>query len=346
MLVGALEDSGEHEAGPSSEALHDSSTFSTFTRTGAVLGTPLYMAPEQVKDAADVDLRADIWAFGVVAFQCLTGRPPFAAESIEELFRRIVAGNHPRAEFVEETLPPAFDVWFNVACAPDRDNRYPSAVIAFRQLAVSLGVSVTDDSGRGDPLATSGERRVLVVPDVSPGERPSGPGSIGRLGLRTTDRPPPSPPPPSPSVPLAASRTHDGQSRTSSRGWLVGIVGASVLGALALWTGSRRDAPPPVSSATAAPPGGAPSTTASTAAQVDVAPAPVTASAPSSAVPVPSSKRPPARSLRIGAPAIAPPPIASTSAVGAVAAGTAVSSPAPPPPPPAPAAVPDPGSYR
>src|SRR5262249_35962901 len=52
------------------------------TSTGAVLGTPLYMSPEQFDAAKDVDHRADLWALAIVAYQALTGRPPFESDTI------------------------------------------------------------------------------------------------------------------------------------------------------------------------------------------------------------------------------------------------------------------------
>lgn len=51
------------------------------TETAALLGSPMYMAPEQIKNAKTVDARADLWALGVVAHRLLTGHPPFAGES-------------------------------------------------------------------------------------------------------------------------------------------------------------------------------------------------------------------------------------------------------------------------
>jgi serine/threonine-protein kinase len=65
------------------------SPFETFdprlTRTGARLGTGAYMAPEQFRDPKSVDVRADLYAFGVVLFEMITGELPFKGRSIEAL---------------------------------------------------------------------------------------------------------------------------------------------------------------------------------------------------------------------------------------------------------------------
>ncbi len=56
------------------------------TRTGSLMGTPLYMSPEQCRGAGTVDARADIYSLGVMLFEMLAGRPPFMAEGVGELF--------------------------------------------------------------------------------------------------------------------------------------------------------------------------------------------------------------------------------------------------------------------
>jgi eukaryotic-like serine/threonine-protein kinase len=148
---------GELEARTDAVPAADSSLAQSFTRTGSVLGTPLYMAPEQVRNAAEVDARADLWAFGVVAFECLTGRPPFSGTTLEELFDRILRGLHPSAHFLEDTVPESFDAWLDVVCAVDPAKRFMNASVAWKQLAVALNVET------GDLSLLSGERPISVL---------------------------------------------------------------------------------------------------------------------------------------------------------------------------------------
>src|SRR5207237_1464925 len=61
------------------------------TREGVILGTAAYMSPEQARGRA-VDKRTDIWAFGCVLFECLTGRQAFSGETVSDTIARILQG--------------------------------------------------------------------------------------------------------------------------------------------------------------------------------------------------------------------------------------------------------------
>ena len=93
-------------AGPQSAGLENSPTFTSprMTQMGVILGTAAYMAPEQAKGKA-VDRRADIWAFGCVLFEMLTGRAPFAGDSVAETLSAILTWD-PDFTLLPEGTPP------------------------------------------------------------------------------------------------------------------------------------------------------------------------------------------------------------------------------------------------
>ncbi len=95
------------------------------TRTGAMLGTPYYMSPEQAEGVRTLDHRTDIWAIGVIAFECLVGRRPFDAETLGSLLLAICTRPLPIPSQWAQ-VPAGFDAWFARACAREVGERYAS----------------------------------------------------------------------------------------------------------------------------------------------------------------------------------------------------------------------------
>ena len=80
------------------------------TRTGTLLGTPGYMAPEQAQGRKDVDARADVFSLGAMLFECLTGRPAFASEQLMATLSRILFEEPPRVRTIRSETPAALDL--------------------------------------------------------------------------------------------------------------------------------------------------------------------------------------------------------------------------------------------
>jgi serine/threonine-protein kinase len=74
-----------------SKALDEGDQAQSLTSTATVLGSPLYMSPEQVRSTKNVDTRTDIWALGVILYELLAGAPPFEADTVTGLCAKIVA---------------------------------------------------------------------------------------------------------------------------------------------------------------------------------------------------------------------------------------------------------------
>jgi serine/threonine-protein kinase len=130
------------------------------TRTGMVLGTPTYMAPEQCRGAGTVDARADLYAIGCIFFEMLAGRPPFVGEGAGEL---MAAHLMTAPERVSVHAPEVSAVVADVIArllekAPEA--RYASA----NELLVALGGTPADAEGRVMALVTPAMLTPVTVP--------------------------------------------------------------------------------------------------------------------------------------------------------------------------------------
>jgi eukaryotic-like serine/threonine-protein kinase len=93
----------------------------------AVTGTLEYLAPEVLFGDSAPDARSDLYALAVVAYECVTGRVPYPAASIEELVVGYASGGPPRPSALRPGLPTEIDEWFERALCREPDGRFASA---------------------------------------------------------------------------------------------------------------------------------------------------------------------------------------------------------------------------
>jgi serine/threonine-protein kinase len=103
-----------------------SSSDNAMTRTRTVMGSPLYMSPEQMTSTRDVDGRTDIWALGVILYELLAGQPPFTADTMPQLCGLILSGPTPTIRAIRPNVPPGLDAVLRRCLEKDPSRRYPN----------------------------------------------------------------------------------------------------------------------------------------------------------------------------------------------------------------------------
>jgi serine/threonine protein kinase len=111
------------------------------TRTGTVLGTPLFMSPEQARGLKSVDHRTDLYSLGMVTFTMLTGRNAFAGESFGDILVAICTQPLPSLRTHAGFLPPALDAWMQRACAKEPGDRFASIEPMLDALYTAAGMA-------------------------------------------------------------------------------------------------------------------------------------------------------------------------------------------------------------
>ena len=103
---------------------NDGSATTTVTSAGMIVGTPAYMAPEQMTDSHSVDIRADIYSLGMVFFEMLTGQRPNAGCSVVELLAKAIKGEGiPDVRTIRPEVSSSVAHILNLMCAPKPENR-------------------------------------------------------------------------------------------------------------------------------------------------------------------------------------------------------------------------------
>lgn len=297
-----------------SESLGESATEVHHTRTGALLGTPAYMAPEQCKSSPRIDGQADVYALGVMLYELYTAQQPFFdAEPLALMMKKLVDAVPPMLSLAPTAPPEVADL--TMAMLERDPSQRPRMTEVQSRLAAFLRIPAARRSGflphvtppdkpaaqprqaqqepappatESGPLALPGEQQVSPLPAAPPPEQQ--PADLPQPAARVLTSAavlPPTPPEHS-SGQLARQPVSLGQQPTkpewkAARALRAGLViaGASLLatGAIVLWPRHEKTvpaAPPPIAARKAPPvPAPAPVSLAAHAAQPDLAAAPV-----------------------------------------------------------------------
>ncbi len=141
--------------GPASSARSMSPTITTpalLTGAGIILGTAAYMSPEQARGKA-VDKRTDIWAFGCVLYEMLTGRRAFAGEDVTEVLARVLERDVDLTA-IPATVPPGIRRLLRRCLAKDRRQRLPDIGVA----RLEIDEALTGGAPESPPVVSAGSR--------------------------------------------------------------------------------------------------------------------------------------------------------------------------------------------
>ena len=136
------------------------------TLPDAVVGSPPYMSPEQLRSSKDVDARTDIWSLGVVLFEITTGRMPFAADNLHEHYTKLMLEAPPLPTEVRTDLPAALDAITAKCLAREPRERYANV----GELAADLAKLAAHDESR---VRAERAARTLAVSRAQRTSRPS-----------------------------------------------------------------------------------------------------------------------------------------------------------------------------
>jgi eukaryotic-like serine/threonine-protein kinase len=284
----------------------------TLTRDAQLMGSPLYMSPEQLGSAHDVDGRADLWSLGATLYELLAGKTPFHADTIEQLSYRLYTGQATPLSAYRPDVPPGLEAVIAQCLQKDRNLRFTNVAelaAALAPWAPARAAAYVERVARVLDVHTEPARSTDLLPGPSP--EASAAAAVGEASRRPTD-----------SGPIGSMRgtaltlSHTQSGRLASlpggtaprRARALGIVAAVLLGASGLvgsWVALRgRNAPERAPEASPAAAGAAPAGDTAPSVQAPPADAAPSSSAPVTPVPAaapakPATARPAPRATQV-----------------------------------------------
>lgn len=143
----------------------------TLTKTSAMVGSPIYMSPEQLNSSKDVDGRTDIWALGVILYELIAGRTPFYGESIAQLVNAVLNTEPEPLTSLGIDVPAGLEQVMRKALSKARDQRYSSARELYNALSPFAGERAGTISGihsQRPPAATRSMNGSELPPRLTP----------------------------------------------------------------------------------------------------------------------------------------------------------------------------------
>jgi eukaryotic-like serine/threonine-protein kinase len=263
-------------------------TSPSLTAEAALIGTPYYMSPEQIRNARNVDEKADVWALGVILYELISGRVPFDGETATAVLAAICGDKPKPLHEVCKTASADISEIVGACLAKNLDERMPNV----RELVRALAAVAPDKASTiGERLASINVANTNNVTLASSTPAEHGPISVSSSGPMSRDEMLGA------TVGGIAQTTEPTHNRSKLFALTAGIAIATGLGVFAFLSRNTQaptvDAPhPPTSTFTAGNSNGAPSPTTETPATSSSAPAITVEPAPlvSAAMPLPTTK--------------------------------------------------------